>query len=186
MKKYVDDAAAIGIIGSADGPTAIFMTGEAIKLPLKAKIRKRIDQYKRRRAEKRITAGAHSLPEVADYALERYHAVEVDQTSHSFIVQKNILREALLFRRKDSQPDSAASDIPMDFHIYEIRLGNDLLEIAIDYLSKSFAVSYSGRKKAVRQFQKITKDLYTYYGVSEDDIRNKSERYLSLLGVLSR
>lgn len=181
MKEYMNEAASIGIIGGADGPTAIFMTGETIKLPLKAKIRKRIYQYKRRRAEKRITPSSHSLPEVAAYAMENYDAVETDQSSHSFIAQRNILRECLLFRHKDTSPD-----IPMDFHIYEIRLDENLLELAIDYINGSFGVSYSGRKKAVRQFKKIAKDLYIYYGVTDEDIQDKTERYLSLLGVLSR
>ena len=181
MENYIEDAAAIGIIGGTDGPTAIFMTGPGIKLPLKSKLRKHIYQYRRRSAEKKITAASHSLPEVAAYAMERYNAVAADQTNHSLIAQRNILRESLLFRHTDAPPD-----IPMDFHIYEIRMDDSLLEIAIDYINDSFGVSYSGRKKAVRQFHKIAKDLYTYYGVSEEDIHNRSERYLSLLGVLSR
>lgn len=181
MKKHMKEAAAIGIIGGADGPTAIFMTGPGVKLPLKAKIRKRIYQFKRRRSERKITAGTHSLSEVADYAMEHYHAVEADQENDSFITQRNILRESLLYRRKDAQPD-----LPMDFHIYEIRMEDSLLEVAIDYINDSFCVSYSGRKKAARQFHTITKDLYVYYGVSEEDIQNKTKRYHALLGVLSR
>lgn len=181
MEKDTNNAAAIGIIGGTDGPTAIFTTGPSGKLPLKAKIRTCVYQIKCRRAAKKITPGTHSLAEVATYARERYHAVEADRTSHSFIAQKRILREYLQFRQKD-----ASSDIPMDFHIYEIRMTDSLLELAIDYINESFGVSYSGKKKAVRQLQKITKDLYLYYGVKEEDIQNKTQRYQSLLGVLSR
>lgn len=75
--------------------------------------------------------------------------------------------------------------IPMNFHLYEIRIGGDSLEMDIDYIWKVFGISYSGNKKVVKRFQKISKDLYIYYGVSEDDIKKKTERYLSLITVLS-
>ena len=75
--------------------------------------------------------------------------------------------------------------IPMDYHLYEIEIDDNCLEIEIEHTWNIFAVSYSGDKKAMRQFQKISKDLYTYYGVSENDIRNKTERYKALLAVLS-
>ena len=42
-----------------------------------------------------------------------------------------------------------------------------------------------GNKKVMKQFEKISKDLYIYYGVSEDDIKKKTERYLSLVTALS-
>ena len=58
-----------------------------------------------------------------------------------------------------------------------------------DYSSNSLArVSYitcSGNKKAIKQFKKILRELYVYYGVSEKDIAEKTERYLCLLSVLS-
>lgn len=75
--------------------------------------------------------------------------------------------------------------IPMDYHLYEIVIDDNCLEIEIEHTWNIFAVSYSGDKKAMRQFQKISKDLYRYYGVSESDIRNKTERYIALLAALS-
>ena len=75
--------------------------------------------------------------------------------------------------------------IPMNFHIYEIRIGDDFLEMDIDYIWSIFGISYSGTKKVMKQFKKISKDLYIFYGVSEDDIKNKTERYLSLVTALS-
>lgn len=79
-------------------------------------------------------------------------------------------------------PDSV---IPMDFHLYRVRIGDGLLEMEIDYIWNIFGISYSGNKKTMKQFKKISKELYIYYGVSEDDIKNKTERYLSLVTVLS-
>ncbi len=188
MKNCMDDAAAIGIIGGADGPTSIIMSEQTAKLPLRVRIRKGIYQRRRRRMQKKIASGCHTLGEVAAYAVERYHAVQADDKNPDFIVQQAVLKECLLFRRKEMQPDIEYTkvDIPMDFHIYEIRMEDSRLELAIDYINDSFAVSYCGRKKAVGHFKKITKDLYSYYGVSETDIENKTERYCALLGVLSQ
>ena len=78
------------------------------------------------------------------------------------------------------------SEIAMDFHIYEIKIDDDCLEMVIDYTWNIFGISYSGKKQAAKQFKKISQDLYIYYGVSEDDIRKKSKRYSALLAALSR
>lgn len=75
--------------------------------------------------------------------------------------------------------------IPMNFHLYEIRIGDDSLEIDIDYIWNIFGISYSGNKKVMKRFKIISKDLYSYYGVSKDDIKKKTERYLSLVTALS-
>ena len=79
-------------------------------------------------------------------------------------------------------PDSI---IPMDFHLYEIRIGSGSLEMDIDYIWNICGISYSGNKKAVKRLKKISKDLYIYYGVTEEDIKKKTERYLSLITELS-
>ena len=75
--------------------------------------------------------------------------------------------------------------IPMNFHLYEIRIGDDVLEMEIDYIWNIFGISYSGDRKAMKQFEKISRDLYIYYGVSEDDIKKRTERYSSLVAALS-
>lgn len=76
-------------------------------------------------------------------------------------------------------------EMPMDFHLYEIRLNDGVLEIEIDYVWDIFSVSYNGSKKVMKRLKRITQDLYIYYGVTEEDIRNKSKRYSSLLTILS-
>lgn len=79
-------------------------------------------------------------------------------------------------------PDSVIS---MDFHLYKIKIGDDVLEIGVDYIWNIFGTSYVGNGKAMKQFKKISRDLYLYYGVDEDDIKNKTKRYLSLVTILS-
>ena len=94
------------------------------------------------------------------------------------------MQKQWLARREmiDKIPDS---EMPMDFHIYEVCSGQARLEMEIDYRWKIFGISYSGSKKEMKQFKEIARDLYLYYGVSEEDIQNKTERYQSLLATLS-
>ena len=79
-------------------------------------------------------------------------------------------------------PDSI---IPMDFHLYKIRIDDDFLEMEIDYTWNIFGMSYSGNKAVMKKFKKISRDLYSYYGVTEEDIKNKTKRYSSLVTNLS-
>lgn len=202
-----EQAASAAIIGGADGPTSIFMTGKGGKKPLKLRLRDCLHKQKRGRAEKKITAGGHTLEEVAAYAQRNYGAAEANKDQNACSEQRNALKESLLLRHKPEllgiadeaamiaffrQPDRSKrieeipdSEMPMDFHIYEITIGDDRLEMEIDYVWNVFSVSCSGSKKAMKQFKKILRELYVYYGVSEKDIAEKTERYLCLLSVLS-
>ena len=75
--------------------------------------------------------------------------------------------------------------IPMGFHLYEIRIGGGLMGIGVDYTWNIFGISYSGNKSVIKRFKKIARDLYCYYGVSEEDIKNRTKRYSSLVTELS-
>ena len=207
----------VSIIGGADGPTRILIAGRAQKRPLKVRIRSILYRFKRKRAEKKVVAGEHTLDELVQYAKNSYNLIETNSSERKYIEQQNNLKESLILQHKPEilgemkdipkpniyneksireylykiearremiaeMPDNV---IPMNFHLYEIRIGDDSLEMNIDYIWNIFAISYSGNKKVMKQFQKISKDLYIFYGVSEDDIKKKTERYLSLVTVLS-
>lgn len=207
----------VSIIGGADGPTSIFIAGRAQKRPLKVRIRSILYRFKRKRAEKKVVAGEHTLDELVQYAKNSYNLIETNSSERKYIEQQNNLKESLILQHKPEilgemkdipkpniyneksireylykiearremiaeMPDNV---IPMNVHLYEIRIGDDSLEMNIDYIWNIFAISYSGNKKVMKQFQKISKDLYIFYGVSEDDIKKKTERYLSLVTVLS-
>ena len=207
----------VSIIGGADGPTSIFIAGRAQKRPLKVRIRSILYRFKRKRAEKKVVAGEHTLDELVQYAKNSYNLIETNSSERKYIEQQNNLKESLILQHKPEilgemkdipkpniyneksireylykiearremiaeMPDNV---IPMNFHLYEIRIGDDSLEMNIDYIWNIFGISYSGNKKVMKQFEKISKDLYIYYGVSEDDIKKKTERYLSLVTALS-
>lgn len=207
----------VSIIGGADGPTSIFIAGRAQKRPLKVRIRSILYRFKRKRAEKKVVAGEHTLDELVQYAKNSYNLIETNSSERKYIEQQNNLKESLILQHKPEilgemkdipkpniyneksireylykiearremiaeMPDNV---IPMNFHLYEIRIGDDSLEMNIDSIWNIFAISYSGNKKVMKQFQKISKDLYIFYGVSENDIKKKTERYLSLVTALS-
>ena len=44
----------------------------------------------------------------------------------------------------------------------------------------------SGDKKQMRRFHRIYKGVHRYYGVTAEDIKNKSKRYEQVIRALSR
>ena len=79
-----------------------------------------------------------------------------------------------------------ADDIfPIDFHIYEIKWAeNGCMRVGVETVWQVLDGSFSGDKKTRKQLEKLFKRLYLYYGVTAEDIKNETERYKSLLGVL--
>lgn len=73
----------------------------------------------------------------------------------------------------------------MNYHVYEICLGNGRMDIDIDYKWDFLGCSYSGSKKEMKQLQKICREVYVYYGVTKEDIQNQTKRYKELVTVLS-
>jgi len=73
----------------------------------------------------------------------------------------------------------------MDYHLYEIQKDGGRVELEIDYVWNEFSISYSGRKNSMKQVKKIAQDLVMYYGVTEEDIQNRTERYRLLHATLS-
>lgn len=72
---------------------------------------------------------------------------------------------------------------PTDYHLFLInKKENGTLEIELDTLYPNIYISYSGNKKIL---EPILKNIYMYYGVSKKDIHYKTERYKTLLSILS-
>lgn len=83
--------------------------------------------------------------------------------------------------------------VPMDYHCYKITPGL-WSEVHIE-LEKEHGLLMGGcsasnmrrhgGKRLMRQAQGIMADIHRYYGVTEEDIRQKNERYHDLLVVLT-
>ena len=89
-------------------------------------------------------------------------------------------------QERERRAEEIADDIfPMDFHIYEIRWPeNGWMQIGVETIWQMLDGSCSGDKKTMKQLRKLFKKIYLYYGVTAEDIKNETERYKSLLGVL--
>ena len=169
----------VTIIGGADGPTSIFIAGKTDRQPLKIKICNAIYKYKSKQAMKKIVVGMHTLEETVEHAKKTYGMTELQTDTRKYQDSKKNLKESFVWRQKQDQ------EISMDFHVYELKTEDGRLEMEIDYNWKEFGISYSGSKKEAKQFRKISQELYRYYGVSEQDIKELSERYFALLATLS-
>lgn len=96
---------------------------------------------------------------------------------------KEMLRLADLRSRKAASVSD--SEMPMDFHVYIIKIKGGRMELQIDFHWELFGMSYSGDAKAMKKLKKLGRRLYCFYGVSAADMENKSERYRSLVAALS-
>lgn len=210
-------AGSVSIIGSADGPTSIFIVGKGGRVKLTTRIQNYFRIIKRNRIKKQITANPHTLEEVVEWLKREHGAVEVSQQSHNYLEQKQSLKASLIMRHrpdllgelinleppegedvealkafceKIQERRNRAAEIeddifPIDFHIYEIKWSeNDRMQIGVETVWQVLDGSFSGDKKTMKQLRKLYKKIYWYYGVTAEDIKNETERYKSLLGVL--
>lgn len=71
---------------------------------------------------------------------------------------------------------------PTDYHMLVIERGaQGSLQVETDTVHSIIQVSYSGDKKIM---EPIKKDIYLFYGVSKEDMNQKTDRYRSLVTVL--
>ncbi len=88
------------MIGASDGPTSIWLAGkEKERNPLrrlKTAYRNKKRRARRRRAERTITPGTHTLDEVEAYIKERYGAKEVPADDAVFIENRKNFRISML------------------------------------------------------------------------------------------
>lgn len=186
----------ITMIGGADGPTSVFLVGKSGKRSLTELVSGYFYQKKRNYITKKIIADPHSLEEVAEHIKTKYGAAEIPETTHRYIEQRKGLKEGLteetakqmlerLEKRSGVIETISEEEMPMDYHVYEICQGKGRMDIDIDYKWDFLGCSYSGNKKEMKRFQEISKEIYLYYGVTEEDIANQTRRYKELIGMLS-
>lgn len=231
-------ASAVTVIGGSDGPTSIFLAGRT-KTKEKNLYRRWKTAYhdakrkrKRRKAEKRIKPGAHSMEELETYMIRRYGAVEVSRDDAVYVENCKNMRAALAMKyhpelvgERPPKPDmealqkigeeerkkalqeymeaciamqERAADLsedvmPVDYHCYEIT-PTEWSKVHIElekihgFISGGCSASSMrrhGGKRLMREAQNIMADIRRYYGVTEQDMKEKSERYRDLLVVLT-
>ena len=63
---------------------------------------------------------------------------------------------------------------------------NDNIHILIENRFNYIGGGASGNKKILKRFHRVYKDIYRYYGVTEEDMKNKAKRYEEVVRALSR
>ncbi len=216
MGKTEKSAAAIGIIGGADGPTAVFTAGR--KIPLKSRSRRMWYDFKRKRIAKRIKAEPHSMEEVMQYLKNRYGFTEADKDSEEYIREYQEMRCSSIlqyapellgeyatppqltsqdeegirkFQAEIEKRQQCAAQIPIEtfdieYSVFEKKDRDGKMQICFEKRFGYIGASASGNKKYMKAFSKIYRDVYRYYGVTQEDIDSGSRRYKELVACLAR
>ena len=91
-----------------------------------------------------------------------------------------------LDRRKEKVSEIPDHCMPMDFHIYTIDIPKaGQIQFEVEKNWSILSGGYSGDKKGIKKLSKIAKDIYLYYGFSEEDKKNRTERFQSLVTLLT-
>ena len=115
-----------------------------------------------------------SLGELMDLELPKRDDVE---TLKTFFEQ---------IQKREKIAAEIADDIfPLDFHIYEIKCPkNCMMQIGVETIWQVLDGSFSGDKGTMKEMKKLFREIYLYYGVTAEDIKNETEMYKSLLAAL--
>ena len=216
MGKTEKSAASIGIIGGADGPTAVFTAGR--KIPLKQRIRRAWFDFKRRQVAKRIKPEPHTMEEVMQYLQSRYGFTEMDKDSEEYIREYQEMRCSSIlqyapellgeyatppeftsrdeegirkFQEELEKRQQFAAQIPketfdIEYFVFEQKNKDGKMQICFEKRFGYIGANASGTKKYMKSFSKIYRDVYRYYGVTQEDIDSGSRRYKELINTLAR
>ena len=90
--------------------------------------------------------------------------------------------------RQQRAMEVPVSEFEIDFHKFQISFEdiNDNMYISVEKRFAYIGGGVSGDKKVLRRFHRIFKDVYRYYGVTAEDIENKSKRYEQVIRALTR
>jgi len=206
----------VTVIGSNDGPTSVFIAGESHKPNLKQQLQKKCFDLSKKWHALWIKPGTHTMEEVAEYIRKKYDFVEVSRESKkyqhlyqelrsSFILQyePQLLGEYATLPELKSQNaedvkvfleqmrlrQEKAREVPeelfsLDYYYFEKQVKDLHMEIQLESQFDYIGGGTSGKR--ISKFHKIYKDVYKYYGVSEDDIKNDTKRYQNLVRTLAR
>ena len=95
--------------------------------------------------------------------------------------------------REFQERQQRAMEIPIekfdiDVHKFQISFEdiNDNMYIIVEKRLAYIGGGVSGDKKVMRRFHRIFKDVHRYYGVTAEDIKNKTKRYEQVIRALTR
>lgn len=138
--------------------------------------------YEKRKQEQRHNLIYRKKPELLSDEKQipppdNFHDIEAVQAWEKAVQEWAAMREREIAAISEE-------DFPTDYHLFVADAGaQGRVEIEADLLYEEIAVSYSGGDK--KTMKSTIKDIYRYFGVSQEDIAHHTERYQNLLAVLS-
>lgn len=90
-------------------------------------------------------------------------------------------------RQKQAQT-IPTSDFDIKLHMFRKTMGdvNNNIHITVEENYGHISGGAGGNKRVIKKFNKLYRDIYKYYGVTEADILSRSERYEELIRTLAR
>lgn len=106
-------------------------------------------------------------------------------------LKSELSEDIQLYMKQLQERQQRAMEIPkekfdIDFHKFQLSFDdiNDNIHITIEKRFDYIGAGASGDKKVMKRFHRIYKDVYRYYGVTNQDIENKSKRYEQVVRAL--
>ena len=203
------------IIGGSDGPTSVFILGKNHKPNMKQRIQRAMFRLRKKWHALWIKPKPHTMEETANYIRKKYDFVELPRDSMKYQRLYNELRCSFIIMNEPqllgeyatppelkgkSQEDvkeffdklqlqqEKASEVPeelfpLEYYYFEKQEKDIHMELQLEARFEYIGGGASG--KFISKFHKIEKDVYKYYGVSEEDIKNHTKRYENLLRCLA-
>ena len=81
-----------------------------------------------------------------------------------------------------------ATEFDIDFHKFQLSFekNDDNIHFVIEKRFGHIGGGASGNRRVIKRFQRLDKEIHRYYGVTEEDIRTKSQRYKDVVRALCR
>ena len=131
-------------------------------------------EYEEMRTSFMITHAPELLGEYAKHPELKGHS---EEEIRDFMAQVEV--------RKEIAKNVPKEKFDIDFHKFEKKIGDTDMHIIIEKKYNHIGGGASG-KKTIKEFHKIYKDVYRYYGVTREDIANKTKRYDMVVRTLAR
>lgn len=89
--------------------------------------------------------------------------------------------------RQQKALEVPVTEFDIDFHKYKMPLDdrNDDMHIIVEKKYAYIGGGSSGSKRIIKKFNRIYKKVYRYYGVTKEDMENKTKRYHDVVRTLS-
>lgn len=137
--------------------------------------------YAERKAQMKCSLLQRERPELLDGIKQILPPENLQDTAAVQAWMKEVEAWTESYQKKaEALPDDI---FPMEYHLYLIDRGEACrLEVEMEYRHQIMSVSGTGNLKEIG---KIEKDIYRYFGVTEEDIKNRTERYGMLVTILA-